>query len=500
LTYTLSGATTGSSPATGINYADGVTYNVGITTVTYAATDAFGNTSTCTHTVWIKNLVLPQLTVACPTSPISATSSTTTCDAYVSVPAPGITNPCTETYTVFNNSPYKTSNNDASGTYPVGTTTVTWTVTDASLNVTTCTQTVIVNDLNPTIDCPDDITEQADFELPYKDQVTVPHPTYGDNCPDPVLTWIMSGATVGASTNTTGESFVPSPSRFNVGVTSITYTVTDSNGNTDSCTFTVTILAKPEITCHIDISGNTDTGTCTYNVNPGVPTLDSGVQPITWDWRIDGPDGSTVSGTFLGSTSNPGPPDIGAHNFELGTSTITWRATNVSGYDECAQLVTVEDKEPPTFTIAPLTECVDMIVSAVYSATSPNPNSGIEPNLVKIPSPDYYTFKPGDVSLDPTNLDDNCCGTASLTVHWRIDFTNVPDPINPPAMISHASITGTGMPSANGTDILLWGDGVNYTLVTHLITYWLEDCHGNTSGTQTEEINITPRPNIIKMN
>ena len=507
LIWTMTGATTNTSSTTGINYVSGQTFNVGVTLVSYTVTDVNGLTATCTFTVWMKNLDAPKLTAACP-SDVSVPADQYVCEAVVTVPAPAITNPCNEIYTVFNNSPYKTSDTDASGTYPIGTTTVTWTVTDASGNVTTCTQYVVVTDLLPTIDCPDDITEQADFELPYKDQVTVPHPTYDDNCPDPVLTWEMTGVTTGSSTNTTGESFVPSPSRFNVGVTFITYTVTDDHGNTVSCTFTVTILAKPEITCHIDISGNTDTGTCTYNVNPGVPTLDSGVQPITWDWTITAPDGTTqASGTFTGDVSNPGPPDIGAHDFKTGTSSITWRATNVSGYDECTQLVIVEDKEPPTFTSAPITECVDLLSSAVYTASNPNPNSGIEPNLIVKPSPDYYTFKAGDTSLDLTNLNDNCCGTASMTINWRIEFADVPDPLNSSATISHPDITGTGQPSEyvdpiSGlpADILLWGDGVTYTPVTHSIFYWMEDCNGNATGEQREEITITPRPEIIKMN
>ncbi|MBA4408158.1 MAG: hypothetical protein C0397_01890 [Odoribacter sp.] len=43
LTYVLSGATVGVSPATGFNYVSGATLNLGITTVTYTAHDAAGN-------------------------------------------------------------------------------------------------------------------------------------------------------------------------------------------------------------------------------------------------------------------------------------------------------------------------------------------------------------------------------------------------------------------------------------------------------------------------
>jgi hypothetical protein len=66
--------------------------------------------------------------------------------------------------------------------------------------------------------------------------------------------------------------------------------------------------------------------------------------------------------------------------------------------------------------------------------------------------------------------------------------------------VTHPSISGTGQPSTYGSDILLWGDGVTFTTITHTISYWVEDCNGNTSQTQIQNITITPRPQIIKMN
>jgi hypothetical protein len=65
LTWTLSGATTGTSPVTGINYVPSTqfgltgTTGVGVTTVTYTAADAAGNTSTCTFTVTVNDASIP---------------------------------------------------------------------------------------------------------------------------------------------------------------------------------------------------------------------------------------------------------------------------------------------------------------------------------------------------------------------------------------------------------------------------------------------------------
>jgi len=61
LTWALSGATTGNSPATGINSASGQTFNVGVTTVTYTASDAVGNSASCFFTVTIQSPAIPNI-------------------------------------------------------------------------------------------------------------------------------------------------------------------------------------------------------------------------------------------------------------------------------------------------------------------------------------------------------------------------------------------------------------------------------------------------------
>ncbi|MGB0425027.1 MAG: LamG-like jellyroll fold domain-containing protein, partial [Flavobacteriales bacterium] len=54
---------------------------------------------------------------------------------------------------------------DASGTYPIGSTVVTWTATNGSGNSSTCTQTVTVNDTeNPTISCAANVSVGTDAD------------------------------------------------------------------------------------------------------------------------------------------------------------------------------------------------------------------------------------------------------------------------------------------------------------------------------------------------
>ncbi len=71
---------------------------------------------------------------------------------------------------------------DASGAYPIGTTTVTWAVTDLAGNSNTCLQTITVIDTEaPVISCPADISVNTDSGL-CTAMVNYSMPTVSDNC------------------------------------------------------------------------------------------------------------------------------------------------------------------------------------------------------------------------------------------------------------------------------------------------------------------------------
>ncbi|TWO30723.1 HYR domain-containing protein, partial [Seonamhaeicola sediminis] len=72
-TWTLSGATTGSSAATGINDASGQSFNVGTTTVTYYIEDAAGNSASCSFDVTV-------LDAAANASVLISATATTICE------------------------------------------------------------------------------------------------------------------------------------------------------------------------------------------------------------------------------------------------------------------------------------------------------------------------------------------------------------------------------------------------------------------------------------
>src|SRR5207253_7430498 len=94
-------------------------FPVGNTTVTVTATDAAGNTSTCTFVVKVIDVQLPSF--ACPSN-ITVSNTSGQCGAIVNYTMPTVTDNC----------PGATiSGSPASGSFfPVGTTTVTITARD----------------------------------------------------------------------------------------------------------------------------------------------------------------------------------------------------------------------------------------------------------------------------------------------------------------------------------------------------------------------------------
>ena len=114
--------------------------------------------------------------------------------------------------------------NDAPTFYPIGTTIVTWTATDASGNVTTLTQEInVVDDINPTITAPGAVVAYTDA-----------------NCE---ATGVDLG-TAAASDNCNTGLVVSNdaPVAYPIGLTVVTWTAIDAYGNTSSATQDVNVF------------------------------------------------------------------------------------------------------------------------------------------------------------------------------------------------------------------------------------------------------------------
>src|SRR5262249_44067659 len=144
---------------------------------------------------------------------------------------------------------------------------------------------------------------------------------------------VLSGVT--ASDNSGGPvTLSQSPmagTLVGLGTTTITVTAADAAHNSSSCTttFTVTDNTPPAISAPADISVVANVaGSCTASVNPGTPvTSDScGISSVV---------GTRSDGKALTAL------------YPVGTTLITWEATDNSGNTACAQQrVTVTNPAP----------------------------------------------------------------------------------------------------------------------------------------------------------
>ncbi len=189
----------------------------GTYTITWTYDDNNGNSTTQTQNVVIDDVTAPV--------PDEATLVDITAECEVTtLTAPTATDNCAGTVTV---------THDA--TLPIntqGTTVVTWTYDDGNGNTSTQTQNVIIDDVtNPTITCIGNQTVDADATHTYTVQGTQFDPTAtDDNC------GVASVINDFNSTSSLAGAQLPEDTTI-----TIVWTVTDVAGNTDSCSFDVTV-------------------------------------------------------------------------------------------------------------------------------------------------------------------------------------------------------------------------------------------------------------------
>jgi gliding motility-associated-like protein len=183
----------------------------GSATVIFSALDECGNVSTTTATFTIVDNTPPQ--IACPAS-IVVNNDPGVCGAEVNIPVPSYSEACGSA-TLMNDF---NSSADASGLYPVGTTTINWHVTDECGNSASCQMTVMVIDIEkPVITCP------ADLQVCIGEPVSLGEASAIDNCG------------IASVTN-------DAPASFPVGTTVVTWIASDLDGLTASCQQVVNVV------------------------------------------------------------------------------------------------------------------------------------------------------------------------------------------------------------------------------------------------------------------
>ncbi|MET0648928.1 MAG: HYR domain-containing protein [Pyrinomonadaceae bacterium] len=205
---------------------------------------------------------------------------------------------------------------------PTGSHTITLTVTDPSGDSSQDTVTInVVDTTAPQVTAPPDVTVYTG-------------PGAG-SCSATVSDAQLGTATASDSCQgdlTPQRTGVPAGNNFPVGTTQVTYTATDAAGNVGSDVQNVTVIdnTPPVVTPPANVVTSADAGSCSANVDPGQATAT---------------DNCSVQ-SVVGTRSDNQPLNA---PYPVGTTTITWTATDASGNQATAQqTVTVQDNQPPT--------------------------------------------------------------------------------------------------------------------------------------------------------
>ncbi|HLP11117.1 MAG TPA: GEVED domain-containing protein, partial [Flavobacteriales bacterium] len=418
-------------------------FPLGTTVVTWTATDVNGNTATCTQNVIVTDNQNP--TITCPAS-VNAFADAGMCTASsVALGTPTTTDNCT----------VASVTNDAPAIFALGTTVVTWTVTDGGGNTATCTQTVIVSDnQSPVITCPANVTANADASSCAATGVALGTPTVTDNC--------------GVSSVTNDA-----PLSYPVGTTTVTWTALDVNGNISTCAQLVTVIDNqmPSITCAGAVVVNADAGLCSASgVSLGTPTTS---------------DNCTVS-----SVTNDAPA-----TFAIGTTTVTWTATDASGNTAtCTQTVTVMDAQAPTITCpSNVSVNADAGLCSASGVTLGTPITADNCGVLSTTNDAPATYPLGITTVTWTVTDvngnvSNCTQTVTVTDNQAPVVSACPADItinatNPgcTAIATWTPPTGTDNCLATVTPTSTHNSGDAFSAGTTVVTYTFDDGNGNTS-------------------
>ncbi|UBZ05536.1 HYR domain-containing protein [Salegentibacter mishustinae] len=374
--------------------------------------------------------------------------------------------------------------NDAPTEFPVGSTTVTWTVTDDSGNTATDTQLVNITDSeNPQISLGNNISENTDTGN-CTASIAIPNATFSDNCSWESLSWIMSGATSGSGNGQVGTY------TFNIGTTTIDYTVTDAAGNNISDQIDVTIAddENPEISLGNNISENSDTGNCTASI--AIPNA-------TFS---DNCSGESLSWTMSGATSGSGNGQVGTYTFNIGITTIDYTVTDAAGNNISDEIdVVIEDNEKPTISApADVTVDTDNNECTASSVSLGTPTTGDNCEIKNITNDAPSVFSIGETTVIWT-VTDSADNTASITQKVTVEDKQAPFQPTIPTLEWTCEDEIINFPTTtdncNGEITGTTSDPLSYdTYGTYTITWKFTDDSEN-SVTATQEI-IIPEPTV----
>ena len=408
--------------------------DLGDNTVTWTVTDGGGLTATSTQTVTVVDNQKPSLVTL---DSISVNADSGVC-TYTSsqLTAPAALDNCSVATVVA-----------SPASLALGDNTVTWTVTDGSGNTEISTQIVTVIDTQkPTIVTLDAISVNADSGTCTYESSQLTKPSAADNC--------------------SVASVLASPASLTLGENTVTWTVTDGAGLTETSTQIVTVIdsQNPTIATLGAISVNADSSVCTYESSQlTAPTA---------------ADNCSVASVVASPAS-----------LNLGANTVTWTVTDGAGLTATStQTVTVIDVQKPTIAV------LDLVVSANASCSATGVDLGTPTttdncSVASVTNDAPSTFPLGDTTVIWT-VTDGSGNTATATQTVTVEDTTLPTIIAPAAVIGNvnASCGATGVVLGNAitTDNCSVASVTNdapaiFPLGDTTVTWTVTDGSGNTA-------------------
>ncbi|MDG1777203.1 MAG: gliding motility-associated C-terminal domain-containing protein [Crocinitomicaceae bacterium] len=485
----------------------------GTTIVTWTYDDGNGNTSTQTQNVVITDITAPVALCQNINAYLNGVGT-------VSITGIDLNNGSTDNCGTVNFSASTTDFTCAD----IGTNNITLTVDDLNGNSATCIATVTVIDtVAPIITCPIDVLVSNDPGLCSASGVVLGAPVTGDNC------------TVYSITNN-------SLTTYPVGVTIVTWTVTDINGNVSLCTQTVTVddMTPPvlpiindiTVECGITVPVPVAMDNCT-GLAIGITT-----DPLTYtsqgafviNWAFDDGNGNVATHAQNVIIDDVTAPIANTTTLNDVSSACEVTAITVpNATDNCIGLVL-----GTTTTTFPITTQGTTIVTWTYDDGNGNTSTQTQNVIitdVTAPVADISTLSDITstcqvVSLSPPSASDNCNGTilgtttatlpitaqGTTTITWTYDDGNgntstqtqniiIDDPITPvvdlidlPDITAECSVTSLTAPTATDNcagSITGFHDAILPISFqgTTVVTWTYDDGNGNLE-TQVQEVII----------
>jgi len=456
-------------------------YPLGTTGIHWTVTDAGGRTASCDQSITVLANNRPPLTISCPAN-VTQAAPAGSCEATVSAATIGTptTNPSDGDVEVVG---VRSDGKALSDPFPAGATLITWTATDNQTSgVASCTQTVTVTAGSGSDTTPPTLTVPPNLSVSTS-SCTV---TLDDELGTASAT--DSGACGGSVTIT--RTGVPANFVFPTGTTVITYTATDAAGNTSTGVQLVTVTESPAIPPTIQAPGNV-----TVNTGAGATICGTVISDATLGTATAQDNCPGVTVTRAGVPSG--------NLFPVGTTIITYTATDRSGNTaQAQQTVVVNDNTPPVLTAPPnvsvntgagATTCSAVVSNATLGTATATDNCPGLGSITRtgVPAGNVFPVGTTTVSYSVTDAHGNT-STANQTV-TVVDTT--PPIISCPASITLEPTCPTGaiatFANATATDncgvqsVLRTGgpaSGSVFPIGTTTVTFTATDIYTNTSS------------------